>query len=123
MSYCRFSSDKYRSDVYVYESADGFTIHVASKRYTETYPGPDPYSREEIAKPAEEWRDNYHAFHHWLDNTPMETIGLPHDGETIVCDLPGICADTLQEMRDLGYNIPDGVIEELRAEQQLLEGS
>lgn len=32
VSYCRWSCDGHRSDVYVYEGGDGFVIHVACKR-------------------------------------------------------------------------------------------
>ena len=34
MSYCRFSSDDYGCDAYVYEDVSGgFTIHLAGRRY------------------------------------------------------------------------------------------
>src|SRR3954471_1428440 len=52
MSYCRWSSDKFRSDVYVYACFDNtWTTHVALSKLMEEYPGPDPYSLEEIQKP------------------------------------------------------------------------
>lgn len=33
MSYCRFSTDDFRSDIYCYESIEGYQIHVAAFRY------------------------------------------------------------------------------------------
>lgn len=32
MSFCRFSDDNFKSDVYAYESAEGFELHVAGNR-------------------------------------------------------------------------------------------
>jgi hypothetical protein len=33
MSYCRFSTDNFNSDVYVYESEQGYVVHIAENRY------------------------------------------------------------------------------------------
>ena len=38
MSYCRYSSDNWMCDVYVYEAADGVCVHVAGSRYVTPIP-------------------------------------------------------------------------------------
>lgn len=38
MSYCRFSSDNWGSDVYAYESGDGVAVHVAASKYVGDVP-------------------------------------------------------------------------------------
>lgn len=43
MSYCRFSSDDYQCDVYVYQDGNGgWTTHVAGSRYLFKEPLPAP---------------------------------------------------------------------------------
>ena len=119
MSYCRWSSDKFQSDVYVYANVSGYwTTHVANLRIAEEYPHPDPYSYEMVSKtPNDEWTKQIKAYHEWLDTVDHKPFGLPHDGQTFNDKTPQDCAKTLRKLRDLGYRVPDGVIEELEAEE------
>lgn len=55
MSYCRFSTDDYQCDVYVYEDVGGWwSTHVAGNRpvYAEPLPDPVPFRGN-----TEAWHD------------------------------------------------------------------
>lgn len=112
MSYCRWSSDNFTSDVYVYEHVDGsWTTHVAGRRYVgDVSPITD-------FKDAATWVAQSKAQSESLAKCVTTPIGLPSDGKTIKDDSPGGCADTLERLRAEGYTVPQYAIDELRAEQ------
>jgi len=117
MSYCRWSSDDFKCDVYVYEDVSGgWTTHIAGRRRIglETLP-PNPYTREALEDPK--WNDMYKAYHLAVGSLPMEDITLPHAGETFHDPSPGECADHLEMLRSLGYYVPQYAIDALREEQ------
>ena len=129
MSYCRWSSDKFKSTVYVYASQDGYVIHVAGNTIVGEGPE-DPYSYEWIMKVAEckgdqdvltEWERVKVAWEEWLEAAPREQLPAPHAGQIYTLDTPGECADKLREIKAAGLHVPDGVIEDL--DQEELEGS
>lgn len=119
MSYCRWSSDCFRSDVYVIAHVDGtWTTYIAMSKRIEPWTGEDPYSYTWMKKcDTEEYKQLYLAFQEWLATSRKVNIDLPHAGETIKDDTPQACANTLRYLRNLGYHVPDGVIEELDAEE------
>lgn len=123
MSYCRWSTNDYQCDVYVYEDASGgWTTHVARRRWTYTTPLPEPVSIPRHASPDEDWRvwavrdsvvTRMHgkpAHGYWTD--------LPESvaGRTFSHDTPGECADNLEALRDAGLNVPQDAIDTLREE-------
>ena len=121
MSYCRFSSDSFRSDVYVYANVSGaWTTHVATVRMEH----PDGKARpEEVSwadHPDPAWPDRFVAAHQalleWLNECAAVAIGLPFDGDSFDDAGPGECAERLKTLRDAGYHIPNGVIESLEEE-------
>ena len=57
-----------------------------------------------------------------FEKSPLVKIGLPYDGESFDYATPGECADKLEELRELGYNVPQYAIDALREEQAELEG-
>ena len=115
MSYCRWSSDNWRSDVYVYEDTNGgWTTHIAGRRRTglDTLP-PDPLTLD-MSDP--EWLDKYKAHDKALEALPFEEINLPLVGKSFNDSDPGACADRLEMLRGLGYHVPQYAIDELREE-------
>lgn len=116
MSYCRWSSDDFQCDLYVYESADGYTTHVASHRIAFAKPLPPevPWSADN----AEAFVRRHNDVLALVRDSPHEKIGLPHDGATFQDASPGDCAHRLETLRALGYRVPQGAIDALWAEER-----
>lgn len=115
MSYCRFSSDDFQCDVYVYEDCyGGWTTHVASCHRVFREPLP----------PVIEWsEDNHEAFcerdtrvMEMVDKAELVPIGLPHDGAFFNDETPGECAERLKELKAMGYLVPQYAIDALLEE-------
>lgn len=119
MSYVRWSSDNYKSDLYCYMGADGFRTHVAGRRRIGIEGlGADPINRlmqvnfdnkaeaAAFAKERSEWMDR-------LDALPMVPIGLPHDGQTIIShSLPEMLKVVLMLQAE-GYYVPHWLVPDL----------
>lgn len=119
MSYCRFSCDNWKSDVYCYESEQGFEIHIASKRLVGT--PPEVPSLADIAgdsEAARAWSVARRKQHEWLEKAEYRPIGLEHDGES--CTMPNLeeFIRKLLYLRSLGYYIPEHAIVLARQEMQ-----
>lgn len=123
MSYCRWSSDGWSCDVYVYESESGYVTHVASRRHVAKEPCPtiDWNSilkiddRPEMLAAIDRWRA---AERDWLESSELEDIGLPHDGATFYDRTPADCARTLCDLLEMGYNVPRDVVDTLLEEAE-----
>ncbi|MDS9784703.1 hypothetical protein [Pseudomonas aeruginosa] len=120
MSYCRWSSDDFQCDVYVYESvAGGFVTHVAANRvvFKDELPALVPFEPEYV--------DQFLARHNQVmaivDAADRVRIGLPHDGDSFDDADQEACADRLEYLKGLGYVVPQYVIDALREEAE--EGS
>jgi hypothetical protein len=123
VSYCRWSSDWYRSDVYVYESDDGFVTHVAATRWVHAtgLPCPRPATIQLPDLTAHAAIALAKAQDEWFANCRLENIGLPYDGRGFTDGSPRECAETLAMLAGCGYRVPDGVIETLLEEQAELD--
>lgn len=116
MSYCRWSSDDFRCDVYTYaDVAGGYTTHVASHRHLTDEPMPPP---AHPVKQTEAWAARHKQVMEIIGRARLEAIGGPHDGETFNDPDPGYAADRLEMLRDAGYHVPQYAIDDLRAEQE-----
>jgi len=114
MSYCRWSSDDFQCDVYVYEDCrGGFTTHVAGSRpvFAEPLP-PKIDSRTDFSA----WFARGAVVRKMLKTAGREFIDLPHDGETFNDATAALCADRLETLRRMGYNVPQRAIDALREE-------
>ena len=121
MSYCRWSSDQFRCDLYVYEDVGGWwSTNVAGRR--PWIPGP-PFTLltnpprwlpTSLACRIYDWWETAMQWHH-------RNINGPHDGESFADDSPGACADRLEELRAAGYHFPAYVIPDLRRDQAELD--
>ena len=113
MSYCRWSSDGFMCDVYVYEDCyGGWTTHVASRRITERAP--------DIFVPGastEELKANLEAHRKHMEAAEFVDIGLPCDGKSYNDSTAGECADRLVRLKAMGYIVLDYAIDALREEQ------
>ncbi len=114
MSYCRWSSDDFQCEVYVYESCyGGFVTHVAGIRYVFSEPLPAPIS---IHEDLNGWSERRHRISDMVERAERRPIGLPHDGKSFNDETAALCADRLESLRSMGYNVPQRAIDALREE-------
>ncbi len=116
MSYCRFSSDDFQSDVYVYEEAGGsWKVHVAQNRPVYTEPLPEPVEIREDNISA--WLFRHHKVMEMLKTAERVNIEGPYTGQSFALDTPGECAELLANIRDAGYVVPQKAIDRLLEEE------
>lgn len=104
MSYCRWSSDGFGCDLYVYEDCyGGYTTHIASRRVIGDCP-------KLCWDDAATLKASYAAQREFLDSCEREDIGLPHDGESFndssLLDLYWRIVGLIE----LGYRVPHSVV-------------
>lgn len=115
MSYCRWSSDDFQCDVYVYEHFMGmFVTHVAANRVIYKEPLPDlvPFEVEFV----QEYLERHNKVMAMVDAADRVPIGLPHDGQEFDDEDAATCADRLEYLKQLGYVVPQYAIDALREE-------
>jgi hypothetical protein len=118
MAYCRFSTDGFESDVYVWRQASGgFVIQVAAERRRWLIERPkvdatDPRFWEHTVATL---RTTLH------EDYTMEPIGGPYDGDLLYALNELHCLEVLADIAERGYRVPDSAITRLRHEfgQQL----
>jgi len=116
MSYCRWSSEGFLCDIYCYLSENTeYVIHVAASKIIldENYPNPIEF---------EDPRDFYlynEKLMSWLETAKRREIGLPYDGKSFHYDNPKDAAERLIKLRNIGYNVPQYVIDELLLEDRM----
>ena len=118
MSYCRWSSDNFKCDVYVYADVyGGWRIHVAANRIVGEIPDDrfEDFINNKIS--AEEFASLHNAQMEYLKTVVREQIKLPYAGESFDDATPGECADRLEYLRGLGYTVPQYAIDELRQDE------
>ena len=114
MSYCRFSSDDYRCDLYCYESAQGFVTHVAGLRSVLTKPLPPPVNSLDD---PDAWFKRHDAVMKIVDRSKRVPIGLAHDGETFVDATEEAMFERIRYLAGVGYNVPAELLDEYEATQ------
>lgn len=115
MSYCRWSSDDFRCDLYCYEDASGgWTTHVAGLRYPED--GPRPPSVALALSDFDAYRAARDRWNARADEVPMVTIGLPCDGQTFNDPTLADFRARLMALREAGYRFPDHVLADVDEE-------
>lgn len=116
MSYCRFSTDDFQCDLYVYSDAHGgYTIHVAKNRpkYKEELPPEVEFIKDNI----DAWLDRHKKIMEMVEAADRETITLPHAGVSFYCLPKDAALERLAELKALGYRFPDYVIESITEEE------
>jgi hypothetical protein len=122
MSYCRFSSDDFQCDVYVYEHCyGGWQIHVACNRVV--FKEPLPEKVECTPENALAYAERMSRVTEMVRAADHVDIDLPHNGESFNESSPGACADRLEYLRGLGYVVPQRAIDALRGEQMEFDSS
>lgn len=127
MSYCRWSSDDWSSDIYCYADVNGgYTTHVAGRRWvlTETLPDPVDFPTvkaeedpERFEREAKAWYARHVEVMQMHQDAELVPIDHPQAGKTINDETPGGCAGTLEWLRAEGFVVPQYAIDRLRREQ------
>ena len=112
MSFCRWSSDDFRCDVYAYKSDAGFIVHVAKSMVL----GDIPRVPFILDVENDVFLKAYKAQHEFLETAERKNIGLPHDGETFQYDSLPEMLGGLRDLKNKGYRIPDWVFKEILRE-------
>ena len=115
MSYCRFSSDDWTSDFYVWSEGDqGVVVQVAGNRPVGPIPAVD--ERLLFEDPAA-----FAAAHRiqmdFLMAAERRPIDHPEAGSHHRLATPGEAADLLERLGAEGLRVPRGAIASLRADQ------
>lgn len=64
----------------------------------------------------DEWHARYRQVAEMVDEAELVDIGLPHDGATFNDPTPGAAADRLEDLKAMGYIVPQYAIDDLRTE-------
>lgn len=114
MSYCRWSTDDFQCDLYVYaDVGGGFTTHVAGNRPVYREPLPEPV---DFDADVSGWFARHQKVMKMLDVAERKPIGLPHDGETFNDETLDDLLERILALREVGYRFPDYVLDDIRAE-------
>lgn len=113
MSYCRWSPV---CDVYVYEDVyGGWTTRVAGQRRM-VHPDGVSYPEYDFTN-VETLRESLDAQKKWRDEAEYQGTGLPEVDNNYNHPTPGECAENLQYLKDLGYQVPQYAIDALQEEE------
>lgn len=119
MSYCRWSSDDSKSDVYVYESVNGgFDVHVAGNKVNFDRSKLPPMPNIKDSDFGEKYIERIKIISSLLEDAEIEPLNSKHAGKSYNFESPGETALALEDMKQDGLHVPDGVIEELLKEDK-----
>ena len=125
MSYCRWSSDGMKCDVYVYEDVmGGFTCHIARSKIVNLHEAPEEPKMPSdlgISNDSNDWIPEYmeksKLRSEWLENHAIrENIGLEFDGKTFNTESATSMANELTMLKNMGYQVPQYAIDSLYEE-------
>lgn len=122
MSYCRFSSDNFRSDVYVYfDIRDQFVCHISKRRISNIDECPEVVfpTTESSGEITQFGYKHYKAREEWLDNHAIREDN-PHElaGTTFTTDRPDEMAESLLDLQKEGFHVPQYAIDTLMEEAE-----
>ena len=119
MSYCRFSDDDFRCELYAYQSVSGrYLLHLAASRIRWEPHRPSPYDPGNWDLPPEEFARVHQEYHQALENAPRLPIDLPGAGETLQLDTLEELQDAIREHVGQGFQAPDWLIPSIKEEIQ-----
>jgi hypothetical protein len=108
MSYCRFSSDHFRSHLYCYESDEGFVIHIAARKAII-----DRSLLKPVTSSIQDIIDNNYILNDLLSECEYEEINLPYAGETFIEETEQDMYKRILELNKLGYYVPQDLLNEI----------
>jgi hypothetical protein len=114
MSFCRWSSNDFDCDIYSYWDASqgGITTHIAGRRVI----GEIPKVPDLLKSPIKDFVKAHRKQMKFLETCEREEIKLPFAGETFNDPDLKFFLKRLLELKEIGYHIPEDVIETVREE-------
>lgn len=117
MSYCRFSSDGFRSDVYVYYGVGGYHILVAQFRCTNDFSYPELFPAPEGKRAQERhYKMVAEGQKKWFATMTRSKIEIEHAGDAFVVKTAQAAIDRLKYLSSLGYHVPELCLQALQDE-------
>lgn len=112
MSYCRFSSDNFESDFYIFRS-NKYEVVIATNRIDQEISN-SMTMEEKLAELAQAFEE---------ERPPKDCIPIdaPYAGDHRVFDTPGEAADFAVMVSHYGYHLPEKAVVRLREEQEELD--
>lgn len=115
MSYCRWSSDNWKCDLYCYRDASGgYTIYVAARKLKKDIVPQIPEGL--IDKSPKKWLRLHKKQMAFFETAEHEDIGLPFDGKCFNEPTLEEFLERILLLKGIGYNVPDYVVEQIRDE-------
>ena len=124
MSYCRWSSDDYKSDLYCYQDVNGgWTTMVASHKIVGKIPQADKYFDRAFRQGASKedtdaWEKARKEQHNFLEKAEHQPIGLSCDGEIYNDATLEDFLERVTNLIDMGYNAPNHLIKRIKREMK-----
>ena len=112
MSYCRFSSANWKSDVYIYDGSEGITIHVASCRHK----GYIPRLPNILDTDPKVWNKAYKKHNRFLDKCQRVNIDHELAGTTTYHRTVKEAVAELRFLQYEGFFVPRFVFDEFEEE-------
>lgn len=110
MAWCTFSSNDYQCDLRLVSTPDGFLIMVASERVAGDIPPTMHLNAEGLEHEFAEAERHQIAYVRSADRDPID---LPHAGQEFRFEEYDDFVAMVRELVDLGYRIPDEVMNDL----------
>lgn len=119
MSYCRWSDNDFKCDLYCYYGGNYIT-HVAENKivFEEELPPHIELSEDNIEKYLERYKKVMDIVH----ESKHVKIELPYSGQTFQDDSMEEFLVTVKMLKETGYNVPDWVIQNIEEEMEELNG-
>ena len=124
MSYCRWSSNNFECDIYSFASVYGtYEVWVAARRHVSDKPKPKvpPLPVHGSEEEIDEWMKQNNLLNDWMEKAETVDIGLPCDGAQYSFTEPGDAAKKMEELKAIGYVVPQYAINALKEEQEELK--
>jgi hypothetical protein len=110
MSYCRWSSDDWKCDLYCYHSVCGnFITHVAGRKHIGVPVNPHKITDKEY------WLAHQSQME-FLETAEMKDIGLPYDSEHFQDPDLESFLQRVNCLKEAGYHVPVWVLESIEEE-------
>ena len=110
MSYCRWSSDDWKCDLYCYHSVCGnYITHIARLKHNDVPVNPHKF-------PNNEWFSFHQEQMEFLNTAELTEIGLPYDGMHFSDDDLISFLERVNCLKEAGYHVPFFVLESIELE-------